>query len=701
MFCFSCGNQIEDGSTICPYCGANQDNEFVRSRMMGYKQSKDGRAEIHLKNGTIIRDRFEIVDLIGRGGFCFTYKAYDRVLGVDVAIKEYFPHGVASREGGNTVTVFTEQDALTFDKGKKRFLREARGLAQFKEHPNVVSIYDFFEDFGTAYIVMEYLRGRNLREYLKEANGPLSDEFVYELARRVCDTLSDVHAKGIIHRDISPDNIFYCDNGNVKLIDFGALNQQTHESSDTVTVILKQGFAPVEQYYKDGKQGPWTDIYALGATLYNLSTGRVPQESVARMEQDNLVAPHNINPRLSKNFSIAIMKAMSISKQDRFKNTKDFKKALFDTTVYPKDYYDRYSGVSQNVSATGAASWETVDIFEDSVVRDSINNPSVEQSVYRPSVELSGESKRQAMSDNPGVIRNNPVVNPKDSIVVQNNNTNNIVIILGGIAAILVVIAIGLAVIGMNSNRSKNTGKRVNTTNSSTVAQTTSDNNVSSKSSDSSDNKAKTESTTEEKKVEESRSDGIGHTRNGICILEANLWGMTYDSVTKYIQNKGYKFSLDAPSEWWGESEDGGSWDGTGVKMQANWIDIDMGSYIYTYGFFFEDNQLVAVQYEDKSSSYLSEELLQAASEVFYEDKDWEKYVYTYSGGAKDGDLYSAYFDYTADNKYINDNHNGEYVIFSTEYDEEISGTGTVYAVCQVFTSDRFSGRAIFTNMHK
>ena len=365
MICHVCGAELPDGSIGCGYCGTSFTGvSYYPGAVHQEVHQKDRLAEVHLDSGTEIHNRYRILNLLGRGGFCYTYHAYDNVLGVEVAIKEYFPHGVASRSNGNTVTVFTEQDAVTFEKGKRRFLQEARALAKFNGMPGIVSVYDFFEEFSTAYIVMEFLRGRNLRDYMKDLGTSLDFEFVAYVAETLCDTLSEVHKKKIIHRDVSPDNIFLCENGSIKLIDFGALNQLMNPV-DTVTVILKTGFAPVEQYYKDGEQGPWTDIYSLGATLYDLLTGIIPPESVGRLMKDTLVCPHLYNTAIPKNFSFAIMRAMEVKKEDRFANMQEFKYALFSDSPTFNKYYEKYEAGSSYEQSANLYSNQRVDSFTD------------------------------------------------------------------------------------------------------------------------------------------------------------------------------------------------------------------------------------------------------------------------------------------------------------------------------------------------
>ena len=364
--------------------------------------------EIHLRQGTMIKGRFNVQQLIGRGGFCYTYRAFDSVLNVDVAIKEFFPHGIASREDGNTVTVFTTADETMFSKGKDRFLKEARNLAQFNKNPNIVSIHDYFEENNTAYIVMEYLEGRDLKKYLGGEGNVLAFEYVKMMADAMCDTLSQVHAAGIIHRDISPDNIFICDDGSIKLIDFGAVKQDFNMNNETVTVILKRGYAPKEQYFSKGKLGPWTDIYALAATLYRLVTGQVPQESIERLEEDLLVPAHLINSEVTENFSHALMKAMSLKIEDRYQTMQDFKAGLNDSSHHPEEYYgwEKYENINGEIPGRNEtkALFEDVSLTEDgfdaiSEMKESISDTMPQNVQENPDVtpeEKLGENKQTA-----------------------------------------------------------------------------------------------------------------------------------------------------------------------------------------------------------------------------------------------------------------------------------------------------------------
>ena len=288
----------------------------------------------YLQIGTILHDRYEIKDILGAGGFGITYKAWDNTLQTEVCIKEYYPVGIANRAVTATlVSVYTNADEVSYRRGMQRFLREARGLAKLGSVKNIVNVHDYFEENNTAYMVMEYLKGKTLKCFVKENGGKVNEDIAIHIACSVLEALQHVHAVGIIHRDISPDNIYICDNMEVKLIDFGALKQEIAEVNKSTSIILKYGFAPPEQYTSNSRgQGAWTDIYAVGATVYYILTGLIPQDSVMRMMEDVLVPLEEIIPSISKNFSDAIMKAMSLNIRERFASAEDFLNELLSDT---------------------------------------------------------------------------------------------------------------------------------------------------------------------------------------------------------------------------------------------------------------------------------------------------------------------------------------------------------------------------------
>ncbi len=227
-----------------------------------------------LSAGTRI-DCYEVGRVLGVGGFGITYKAFDHTLSCDVAIKEYLPSGVALRTSdGVTVVPKSDQDQEFYSYGLNRFLEEARILAKFKA-PSIVRVSRFLEENGTAYIVMDYEDGQPLDAYLK-ANNILQEDRLLSILIPILHGLKDVHRKGYLHRDIKPGNIYLRKDGYPVLLDFGAARQSMTNHTQAVTSMVTPGYAPIEQYNASSKQGPWTDFYGLGATLYRCVTGGSP-----------------------------------------------------------------------------------------------------------------------------------------------------------------------------------------------------------------------------------------------------------------------------------------------------------------------------------------------------------------------------------------------------------------------------------------
>lgn len=287
----------------------------------------------HLYPGTILSGRYVIGTVLGFGGFGVTYKAWDNTLGTVVAVKEYYPTGLVQRVPGQKAVIVYEGSRRTeYYTGLNRFLDEARNMAKFSDNPNIVHVENFFEENETAYIVMEYLDGISLKGFLKQEHGKIDWETAVEIICSIIDALRALHKASILHRDISPDNIFLCDGGKIKLIDFGAARFSDEEKEVTRSIILKPGFAPPEQYQSKSKQGPWTDIYALSATLYRLVTGVLPDESVNRVVEDEVVDPVNIDNNIPDYLSKAIMKGMALNADLRFRNVDEFKEAIQNKT---------------------------------------------------------------------------------------------------------------------------------------------------------------------------------------------------------------------------------------------------------------------------------------------------------------------------------------------------------------------------------
>ncbi|MBO5077549.1 MAG: serine/threonine protein kinase, partial [Clostridia bacterium] len=264
-YCRYCMAETKENARFCMACGRSQLDEVPPH---------------HLRPGTILKNRFYVGAALGEGGFGITYIGRDILFDTKVAIKEYYPNGYANRTNLTSSTVsigYSAERRDYFQKGKLRFLREAKTLARFNSEEDVVNVIDFFEENDTAYIVMEYVEGDTLSEIVA-AKGKLTPDETLALLLPVMESLQKVHEQGLIHRDISPDNIMVT-GGKVKLLDFGAARSMTAESNKSLSVMLKPGYAPEEQYRSKGEQGPWTDVYALCATMYKCVTGITPDDA--------------------------------------------------------------------------------------------------------------------------------------------------------------------------------------------------------------------------------------------------------------------------------------------------------------------------------------------------------------------------------------------------------------------------------------
>ena len=294
-----------------------------------------------LPSGTQIAE-FRIIDILGVGGFGITYKAEDTRLGRLVAIKEFLPVELAAR-GTDSKTVMPRTNvADDYQYGLKKFLDEAKTLAGFN-HPNIVKILTFIELNGTAYLVMEYVEGEALDEHLKKIHftGNMAESRIREIIEPILNGLSEVHKAGLLHRDIKPGNIYLKNSANDKcepmLIDFGAARQSVGEKSKSISAIISQGYAPPEQYTTRGKQGPYTDIYAIGAVMYYLVTGEKPVDSTDRQHDVLGDEPDPLTPIVSNLYSEGIKRAIEqgliLVPKNRCQNVPALQKLLAETTT--------------------------------------------------------------------------------------------------------------------------------------------------------------------------------------------------------------------------------------------------------------------------------------------------------------------------------------------------------------------------------
>ena len=320
--CCNCFHYAPEGGA-CPYCGYDP-------------RENEGRYRLALKPGTILVNRYLVGRVLGQGGFGITYVALDHETKSRVAVKEYMPTEYAFRDEGSAGLLLNDNSVRAdFEYGKEQFLQEARTLAAFVGNEHIIGVRDLFEANGTAYFAMEFAEGVDLKKYMEQNGGPLRICEANRILLPVMEALQWVHSKGIVHRDISPDNIMVKRDGTAKLIDFGAARYSTGEKSRSLDVILKHGFAPVEQYSRRGRQGPFTDVYAMAATYYYAITGRVPPDAVERMTEDRLQPPGALGVNMKEDTEQVLMKALALNAQDRWQTMAAFCSALLRTMPQP------------------------------------------------------------------------------------------------------------------------------------------------------------------------------------------------------------------------------------------------------------------------------------------------------------------------------------------------------------------------------
>lgn len=312
--CMGCMKEFGKEYDVCPHCG--------------YVVGTKPKMVSHLPGGTVISGRYTLGRVLGYGGFGITYLAWDEKLRRVVAIKEFFPHAISTRsEGSVEVLCYDEKTAEFFRNGVKKMIDEGHALSSFSSNANIVNIYDCFEENNTAYIVMEYLEGEDAKTFLNHQGGKLEPREAVRIILPVLNALEDMHKENLIHRDISPDNIFLCNDGKIKLLDFGSARIAVQDREKSLSVIIKPGYAPKEQYASRSKQGPWTDVYAVCATLYKLITGETPPESMDR-EESEIKQFAKFGTVGFEKLEQVILHGMAIEVKDRIQSVTELKAAL-------------------------------------------------------------------------------------------------------------------------------------------------------------------------------------------------------------------------------------------------------------------------------------------------------------------------------------------------------------------------------------
>ncbi len=311
MRCFYCMEQYnEEDYVICPFCGND----------IGDLPSES----FSLAAGSVLKDRYILGRVLGNGGFGITYIGYDKSLQRKIAVKEYFPTECASRQSGAVnVEPYGGERGERYAAGLESFTAEARRLANLTSIEGVVDVYDVFKENNTAYIVMEYLSGETVKEMLNRRKY-LGFGTTMNIIVPVLQSLSKVHKEGLIHRDISPENIMRTNQGKIMLIDFGAARRNSLSVSKSLSVILKPGYAPIEQYDNKLDQASWTDVYATAATMYKMLTGVTPDNSNSRLLQDTLVPVSELNENLPKELDPILRRALAVKPEDRTQTAQEF-----------------------------------------------------------------------------------------------------------------------------------------------------------------------------------------------------------------------------------------------------------------------------------------------------------------------------------------------------------------------------------------
>lgn len=317
--CMGCMNQIEDNLVVCPYCGFNETILCQES--------------YYLDPGTIVGGQYIVGKVLHYGGHTVSYLGMDAAENRKVIIKEYLPSDFSTRsEGEKEVTIYSGDGQTQFEQGLTNFLNEANRIQHLQETEGIARVYDCIAENDTGYVISEYLEGNTLKELL-DSGKKYSVKEARAFISQILNGLAKVHQMNVVHCDISPETIMVTNTGEIKLLDFGATRYVTTANSKSLSIILKRGYAPEEQYRSRGVRGPWTDVYALGAVMYRMITGITPPESVERVLVDDLKEPSKLGVELPESLENALMNALNVYQNERTQSADVFLKELHTRNV--------------------------------------------------------------------------------------------------------------------------------------------------------------------------------------------------------------------------------------------------------------------------------------------------------------------------------------------------------------------------------
>lgn len=317
-----------DYSKLCLKCMLKKQNENEKCEHCGFDKNNYSSKQNAIAAPSILKGRYLIGIPLGIGGFGITYIAFDLEVGGVCAIKEYMPDTIAFRKGVEESVSVSESKMDSYHFGMNRFIEEARMLMKFSQSKNIINVFECFEENNTAYYVMEYFNGCDLRTFTDNFKNKMDFQFGLSCMRQVMSGLEELHNKDVIHRDISPDNIYISQNGYIKILDFGAARYSMKQKESNLSVILKMGYAPLEQYSTKITQGPWTDVYALGATFYQLFSGIQLPEATERTMGETVKALKDCNEQIPDYFSKVIEKAIALQKNERYQSIAEMRNDL-------------------------------------------------------------------------------------------------------------------------------------------------------------------------------------------------------------------------------------------------------------------------------------------------------------------------------------------------------------------------------------